>query len=996
MLDINCLLNNSQLKHELLELVEFYAEDIIADDKSPVVNSVFRNLKRDGFEIDAQTVGHLYREVFSDRIDVDNKYSTENEIADFINEPYIKLLSAQAENNKANGIGRNAPAQAVASALANALKLTESVNPTVQRIMQDRLLKAAKRVTGFKGEKADTRLTSEDIIREVLTIHERNVFGKDAGVTNIDGRPFAAMENAETLWREFKKEIKEVADMLDGKGDVYNADKLRAYANILEDASYQLMMSMPEIQKVINDTLKAAGYKKKAGDKEIVDWNKAINDTKLDFRETFKSVFRESGDYTEKQLSWIADEMDREYTKVRSAKTAAALAQKNKGVASRKQKGMLQKFNDLYNMGIFSASNQKALFKLLGIDSATTEQVNNLEKLGKVLSEHSADGIDKWNETGIKTLSREIENIIERAEENKIKGLTFARAYGHYVQLSNALIVSNYFNVTENALTGLNHLFMTYMTTQPKRAVEMLKIFGHVASDYAKGGVKYGEEPVNTFNKIGSAEERFNAEQAKTVKEKIAATVALIPRLVLGVADNAIKASMSYLVGVDILRAEIEKQGFSKSESNLIVTEILHGNRAKIEAVAKSFEEELRASGVKVAKGKWKRMADDMAWANMETNGEFFKELWAKLQERGMLAGKELNLDETLIKQIKGAAESAASKSLGHMADNYVMWVVDKIAGSVISGNLAESRQKRGQGMVSNTLMQGSYGQLTAFRYGGMRWMFLTYEKSGIGLLQTLITDVAFKRTRAFNAKEYDNIDKLIADAKEQKEKDELIAIRGKQMAWYAARRQRLARNIIGTIEGYMGILFLTMLASGGGDDDEKRESMLEYAKDIMKDPRRRRWAQKSLPPRFYNYLTSIAWVNKYGTVESIKAKDVVLPFKDDLFETFLGIGKGVLKEEGFRSLEPFQIFKNNWNQSKTSRLFESSSWGEAGEAIAGAVFTPPLKVIDMHSSTFLPADTEKANKPKTLLEGMYKGILTKRMWKSYAGKRDEGGERIW
>ena len=324
MLDINCLLNNSQLKHELLELVEFYAEDIIADDKSPVVNSVFRNLKRDGFEIDAQTVGHLYREVFSDRIDVDNKYSTENEIADFINEPYIRLLSAQAENNKANGIGRNAPAQAVASALANALKLTESVNPTVQRIMQDRLLKAAKRVTGFKGEKADTRLTSEDIIREVLTIHERNVFGKDAGVTNIDGRPFAAMENAETLWREFKKEIKEVADMLDGKGDVYNADKLRAYANILEDASYQLMMSMPEIQKVINDTLKAAGYKKKAGDKEIVDWNKAINDTKLDFRETFKSVFRESGDYTEKQLSWIADEMDREYTKVRSAKTVVS------------------------------------------------------------------------------------------------------------------------------------------------------------------------------------------------------------------------------------------------------------------------------------------------------------------------------------------------------------------------------------------------------------------------------------------------------------------------------------------------------------------------------------------------------------------------------------------------------------------------------------------------------------------------------------------------
>ena len=130
--------------------------------------------------------------------------------------------------------------------------------------------------------------------------------------------------------------------------------------------------------------MKVKGYKKKAGDKEIVDWNKAINDTKLDFRETFKSVFRESGDYTEKQLSWIADEMDREYTKVRSAKTVAALAQKNKGVASRKQKGMLQKFNDLYNMGIFSASNQKALFKLLGIDSATTEQVNNLEKLVKV------------------------------------------------------------------------------------------------------------------------------------------------------------------------------------------------------------------------------------------------------------------------------------------------------------------------------------------------------------------------------------------------------------------------------------------------------------------------------------------------------------------------------------------------------------------------------------------------------------------------------------
>lgn len=982
MLGINCLYRNAQLKDELQDLVEVYGSELIESDKVPTVGNVYRAIRTDGFEIDAQTVGHLYQEAFSDEIGSD-MYSSESEILDFINEPYIKLLAAEAEDMKARGIGRNAPVQAVVSSLMNGLKMIEQANPTVQRIMQDRLAKGAKRVSGYKGEQSGVKLTTEDIIAELILINRNNKFSAE----------FSVMENAEIMWKEFKKEFSEVAKMLEDKGDLYNADKIMSYADLLENATYQLLMSTPEIQKVINDTLKEAGYKKQVGSKEVVDWNKVINDTTIDFRQVFKSVFRDK--FNEKELSWIADEMDREFTKVRVAKTTSALESRNKGVtSSAAQKTALRKFTDLYNLGIFSASNQKALFRLLGVKETTEKQVKALERLGKVLSDAQNSPIEKWSDTFLKTLHREIEVITEMAEEGSDVAIKMARAYATYVQMSNALIISNPQNIVENTITGMNHLFMMTVMTQPGQFVNMMKVLWHSASDVAKGGVRTGNEEINTFNKIGHSEDRFNFETAKTPIQKVVAGINLVPRLLLSVADNSIKSAMMQQVGIDLLKKEIRKQGFNSSEANLIISEIFYGNRQQLEEIAKSFEEKLISSGVHASKGKWKRIADELAWANMETNGQFFEAIWSDLQSAGKLLGKELVLDDVLLKQIKNAAEGAASRSLGHRADNIVGEFIDRWAGA-IGEDVSRARQE-GHGLGRATAKQALYGQLTAFRYGGIRWMFLTYEKTGIGLLQTLITDVLFEKLgfskllpHALN-KKYNDIDKLISEAKD-KELDELIKIRGERMEWYAARKQRIVRNTIGTIQGYFTLMAFVFIAQSGGDDDDKKRALQRLAIDIAKDRSRNRWAQKSLPARVYNYLTSIARINtKTGKLDIKSIKYIEIPSDMEWYDFFLGAGKNMKGKEGPEEL--YQIFLNNMNDSKTMKLIQSmydvssGRGGSAlGEAVAGAIATSPLKLYDMWSGAVSSQPIEKNKvKPETFLDGFIRQWATKDMFKNY------------
>lgn len=902
MLGINCLLKNLEILPNLRDVVEDIGYSLAADGKSPSIKSVFRLLRAAGVEVDIQTLSNIYEDTFdlSDPI-----FSSQEEIDEARDQAFNDLLEAEAEEIKYLQIGKDKPSVAVADKFIKALKIIEERIPSVQRLMQDRLAKAAKRATGLKSEKADKK-TSEQILREVLQIEKPNDF---SGL----GR----MENAETLWQEFKKEFIAMAKELEGKDDVYSAQKLLEYAEVLEDATYKFFMSAPEVQQVIGDTLKESGFSKtintKSGSRSVVDWAKLISAGGFDFTKAVKDVFGKKG-FSESDTDRIANQLLSDYNAMRAAKIKVALDTKNKDTKRQTPKSAINRLNTLYNLGIFNNANKNALFKLLGVSNVTQARINRLNNLMKIYNQSVQHPVTKWTTSYIRTIQREIENIIEQSEESREGLVKLVRQWGFFSQWNNSFLLSNPQNIAENTTSGIMQFLMTSLTS-PKAAFEAAKVVGNVWSDVAQGGVREGHELYNTFNSSGNLEDRYNVETAKTTGDKIKAYAALLPRVALSAMDNSIKAGLVHEMGVGTLKKVLMRQGLTASEANTIINDGFYGNKAEIEAVAKQLENNLVAMGVNTARGKWKRLASEMAWANMLTDGQFFHETLDKLKQQGQVR-QSVNptINEPLLKAIRGAAETAASKGLGHQGDSMIVQFMDAFS-QYFSGKVTEARQ-RGSGLAWAEIQRNVFANVNRYRPGSLRWWWLSFEKSsGLALLQTLITDVLLgKRILGGNYFSFKTLD--VSDTNDNLEED---------LAKYLSLRQRLVRETVGPVFAYTvgNIVLSSVLSSFGGADDKER--VFEFAKWMYEDDARKRWLQKLLPPQTYNYLTSIAWRDQFGNVKTKKIEDI----KDPKDLRNLIDAENVLRN-----------FANNFSEANVNRLFrglqKSLGQGDTGGVEVG------------------------------------------------------------
>lgn len=981
MLGINCLLDNIDIKSELKQLIDLKGWEIAAEGKSPSIQAVFRALRKDGLEIDAQTLSHLYEDVFGSH----PLFSTQTEIDDFRNDTYRKLIDAEAELMKAKEIGKDSPVTTAVSKLMEQVKLMGENVPSLQRLFQDRLMKAAKKVTGFSPEKSDKNKTAENILKEVLMLEQNNSFNTT----------FGAMENAERLWTEFRKEFMEMADILEQKDDVYNAEKIRQYADILEGATYRFLMSAAEAQQVIKETLQEAGYVKevtvKGEARKITDWNKIFADTDFDFRKTIKDTFRPKG-FSEKELDRIAEEMQVEYNKVRDAKIEAELNRRNKESKSKTSKSAIQKLQQLYQVGIFESANQRALFKVLGIPDATQKQIDQLQQLMQVNNKAMQSPVEQWSPTYLKTIQREIEIIIEQAEENKSFLLNAIRKFSFFNQLNNALLLSNPQNVTENVLSGAFQTMITTVFTQPKEAGKSLKVLYDVFLDVVKGGVREGQEMTNTFNSSGNYEDRYNFETAETGGQKVKAFLGMLPRVFLSSFDNAYKASIIHQVATDVVKNELIRQGANSREADLILNETLYGNTAEIEKIAKQLQDNLNASGISVGNQKWKRISHELAWANLISDGEFFQDTLNNLVKSGDVR-KELegiNINKELLEDVLNAAEIAASKGLGHQADSKMFELLDSLS-QYIGRKVSESR-RQGRGLAGAEATRALWSQANRFRYGALRWMWLTFEKtSGFALLQTLLTDMIApavglrekKQSGFFNKYKNITIDINPDDAKARKQ-------RAEEIAWYTSLKQRLIRETIGPVFGYATLMLVQSLFSGSGDDDDDKRELLDLSIQMRKDRRYGRWMQKLLPPRAYNYLTELAWMDQFGTLKHKKLSEIELPGELNAVESL------------YSTTNLLQTFKNNFNDAGMDKLTESlagmaqdkkGSAAKFGGAMMSVLFSNPLQVYDVYKNAFVanPMLSKKQYeklKPDGFWEGVIKGSVTQDMWKDYKGVR--------
>lgn len=882
MLGINCLLNNLEIIPNLKKIVEYTGYNLAANNKRPTIEAVYNNLRKAKLEVDIQTVSHLYEEVFDLN---DETFSSADEVNEARGQTFRRIANKREALVRQNQIGKDSPVVAAAAQLANMINGDLSSAPTIQKIMQDRLVKASKRIMQLEGKTLQGK-TTEEILREVLSLENKNPY-----------YVLGAMENAETLFKELQSEFSDLASIA---GDHFQEQEIIEYAEVLEESAYGLLLSTPEMQMIIRDTLKEAGFAKeiktKDGVRTVVDWKK-VTTADIDFRETIKNVFSKKG-FSAKEVNRIATDLEGEFSELQQAKISQALFTANKKAANNvkdyRQQSEMNKLLELYQLGIFNSSSQQALMKVLGVTEASQKQIAVIQTLMKQYNAAIKQPMSKWSPTYIKTLQREIENIIEQIEEHDAR-LKALRIWGFVSQLNGTAILANLQNITENTTSGLVEYMIT-LARNPKQAIESAKVFWNVFTDIIGGGVREGTELSNAFNTSGNFEDRFNFETAKTPKQKMVAAVSTISRTLLSSFDNAYKASISHLLTINTMRKVLNQQGLSNHDSATVVNEIYFGNRTQIEDMSKMLAENLVGAGVKNVGDKWKRIAGEISMANLLSDGQFFNDTINRLEKSGAIqTGNKIELNEKLIKAIRVSAEATASKGLGHEADAWALQLMDKINAG-LNEKITEARKNNDKdALIRAEIGRNAYGMINRFRSGALRWMWLSFQKaSGIALIQTLITDVALNKGKYLN---FDNL-RLTSE-----NENEIV----EDLSKYLALRQRLVRETLVPFLSYTvgyGAILPMLLALRGEDDDEEGYGAL--AAWIESDPARKRWFQKGLPLAVFNYLDKQT-KNVYGVV-SVR-EDVKKPSWSDVIDPEIAVNALV----------------NTFNQATVARLAEDT-----------------------------------------------------------------------
>lgn len=853
MLGINCLLNNRSIQSSLRDIIEVAGYELAANTGQAKLKDVFRVLRQSDLEIDIQTLSHLYEDIFDT---TDPAFSDAEEIENARQETFKKLAEKTAQVYTSS-IGLNKPSVAATANIINSL-IKNITNKTQQKVMEERLIKAARRILGIKNK--TTEKSAEDLIKEVLSTEQNN-----------DYYEFGQMENAQTLFNE-------MANELESEGDAYDNAEMQRYGQILKASTLDFLASTGEIKKMVDATLKEAGYTKELNvqgeTRQVVDWDKIIKGN-VDFKAALKKLFTDKG-ISEVNSDNLVNGLAKQYQDILSKKIEAKLARKNKDAATAKKEPDVTKnidrLLDLYNLGIFENANQDALAKMMNVPDLRQDQ---LKQLRQIISAYQtmihATPMAQWSPTVTRTFQRQIESFIF-SFENEQTAVNVMSKLSSYFQFSNAIILANPQNIVENVLSGAIEANIVTGAINPAGALKGLSDFTNKFVDFVKGGVRVGEEKSNAFNRGGNLEDIYNRE-TKGMK-RLDVMISLIPRVALSAADNGFKHQIVQSLIQKTLHQLLVSKGATKEEANLILNKIYYGNNEEIQQVAKQLSGSIVSAGVNTETSeqgedlnvKEKVIASELALANMMTEGKFFQDTLSDMISSGEVREAmrdNLDINEELLLTIRNAAYNTASKGLGHEADNELLKMFETRY-DALNKSIHEAQRNGDMGeYILKMSMKFILSGINKFRSGGFNWLFLGLQKStGLSLLQTLITDVAFGKSRGIPLK-FSDIDFSDEDNAEN------------QLSRYMALRQRLVREIIPVIFSYAISATAIAFIKGGGDDEEKKKRLKKFKQYLDNHPAAKRWVNKLSPQLLYTYISNVNAVamDKFPSISEEDAK---------------------------------------------------------------------------------------------------------------------------
>lgn len=804
MLGINCLLDNPTALPIATSIVKKITDALMSKYKSAPIGEVYSIIRSSGIEMDLNTVAKIY-------LDQNNRYDSgltpDNEVYAMLSSSIGRILSYTPQDGRE--IGRLAPASEaairVSSMIQKAMDLTVP-DDSIQRQLQDRLVKAAKRILQ-RDENGREILSRKDKTGDPIQLI-KDVF--DLGNKHPDGI-FGRLSSGVELWDSFKEEIKDLSELT--KDAMFGA-QIEQMADVLQASTYELLLSSQEARSALHEILKKAGFTKVSNGEIQIDWDN-ITKTNPNIYQLVIDVLRKEG-VNSIAASYAAKTLENEY------KTAIEARIKDQLSNIIQDRGQLEKYSVLavQNPEAFVNARNNAMLSAIGLGNVP---ITTVVKLRGALQSYNLlikNPKTAFSPTYKAILERKIRNDIERAmESNGTSLMSFARNYQLVSQFGMGLILSNPGNIIENTLSGISSMIDAAIS-DPFTILEAIKRSATTGLDVSKGGVRIGSERANINSASVNLDDRTTRQEKGNSKAKIWAN--LFQRLTLSATDALFGQAVYSSVEFRAIRFVLKAKGFSDVESMKIINELYFKNTSEIENLADTMINSLQSFDIEPSKQTKERIVNELLLSNLTTNGF----AWEHLANQFEIAGKTELADkmrtthiqtEILIK-IRDIANAVRARAMGHQSDTILGSFIEKIYSTNMNDAINRSMKRASSAATTQEyktetrkqagmeLARGLFGNAVFARRGALNWAFLGLARStGIPLISTLIFDIAIRGGIG---------GKLITKSKLQAKLDELsnqsntneflskLDQISDDLEYTYAVRQRLIRNTLGTIIG--------------------------------------------------------------------------------------------------------------------------------------------------------------------------------------------------
>ncbi len=319
MTSIDCLLKNTEVVEAVKTAMEYMGVKRASDGHDASLESIYKDLRGHGVEIDLGSAAHIYQDVLSSK---DHPaFSTREQVNETAGKYFDDLQRALILREDKTGerqISELSPAEAAVKALTRAFTsplVKDERTKSILKTMQDAYTQWAKKMVGKTPEevqnKKDTR-TFEQIIKDALDKESLGYTDKTTGALH----GFTALhEGAKKLMAKLDNEVRSTGDpVLKAQWD--------EYAKSLENATRTLMLSTAEGKKVLHGALMTAeggGYMKETKDgTQILDHQKLAGDINsiTQYRKNVIEALTASG-FTAGEAAKTSDALQKEYFELR-------------------------------------------------------------------------------------------------------------------------------------------------------------------------------------------------------------------------------------------------------------------------------------------------------------------------------------------------------------------------------------------------------------------------------------------------------------------------------------------------------------------------------------------------------------------------------------------------------------------------------------------------------------------------------------------------------